>query len=79
MGVQNIAPAIRCVLRNLTKKSVDRLPSYGLTCQMIVESLAAVQAQLGQTLTNTKGFSTLQSDGTTKFGKHYAAFDVKVC
>ena len=43
------------------QKVSDHPPSYGLTCQMIVESFVAVQAQLGQTLTITKGFSTLQA------------------
>ena len=54
-------------------------PSHGLTCQMIVESLVAVQAQLGEELSQTKGFSTLQTNGTTKFEKHYATYDVRVC
>ena len=79
VGVRNIAPAIRCVLKNIAQTSVGRLPSYGLTCQMIVESLAVVQAQLGEKLSKTQAFSTLQTDGTTKFGEHYATFDVRVC
>ena len=77
VGVCNVAPVIRCVLSNLAHKSVDRLPSYGLTCQMILESLTVVQAQLGETLSETPGYTTLQSDGTTKYGQHYAALDVK--
>ena len=79
VGVKNIAPAIRCVIQNLAQRPVGQLPSYGLTCQMIVESLAVVQAQLGHELSQTKEFSTLQSDGTTKFGEYYEAFNVKVC
>ena len=79
VGVKNIAPTIRCVMKNLAQKSVGRLPSHGLTCQMIVESLVAVQAQLGQKLSQTEGFNTLQTDGTSKFSQHYAAFDVRVC
>ena len=47
VGVKNIARTIRCVMKNLAQRSVGRLPSYGLTCQMIVESLVSVQAQLG--------------------------------
>ena len=79
VGVKNIAPAIRCVIKNLAERSVGRLPSYGLTCQMIIESLVVVQAQLGHELSHTETFSTLQTDGTTKFGIHYGAFDVRVC
>ena len=78
VGVKNIVPAIRCVMKNLAQRSVGRLPSYGLTCQMIIESLVVVQAQLGDELSHAGTFSTLQTDGTTKFGKHYGAFDVRV-
>ena len=77
VGVRNIAPVIRCVLNNVAHKSVGRLPSYGLTCQMILESLTIVQAQLGEKLSQTVGYNTLQTDGTTKFGEHYATYDVR--
>ena len=77
VGVRNIAPVIRCVLNNIAHKSVGCLPSYGLTCQMILESLTIVQAQLGEKLSQTVGYNTLQTDGTTKFGEHYATYDVR--
>ena len=35
---------------------------------MMLESLAVVQAQLGDSLSD---YCTLQTDGTTKFGEHY--------
>ena len=46
---------------------------------MIPESLTIVQAQLslGDNLSEC-GFSTLQTDGTTKFGEYYATYDVRV-
>ena len=78
VGVRNVAPIIRCVLKNIAHKSVSRLPSYGLTCQMILESLTVVQAQLGEKLSQTLGYSTLQTDGTTKFGEHYATYDARI-
>lgn len=34
VGVKNIAPTIRCVMKNLAQKSVGRLPSHSLTCQI---------------------------------------------
>lgn len=77
VGVRNIAPVIRCVLNNIAHKSVGRLPSYGLTCQMILESLTIVQAQLGEKLSQTVRYNTLQTDGTAKFGEHYATYDVR--
>ena len=44
---------------------------------MIFESLAVVQAQLGEALSETPVYTTLQSDGTTKYGQHYTVLDVK--
>ena len=77
VGVRNVAPIIRCVLRCLTHKSVSRLPSYGLTCQMILESLTVAQAQLGDELSQVSGYTTLQTDGTTKFGEHFSTYDIR--
>ena len=65
------------VLKNIAHKSAARLPSYGLMCQMMLESLTVVQAQLGDCLIKASGFTTLQTDGTTKFGDHYATYDVQ--
>lgn len=44
----------------------------------MLESLSVLQAQLGESLTDFDGFSTLQTDRTTKFGTHYEAFDIRV-
>ena len=52
VGVRNVAPIIRCVLGNVVHKDVERLPSHSLTYQMIVESLAIAQAQLGEKLSD---------------------------
>ena len=78
VGVRNVAPIIRCVLGNIAHRSVGRLPSHGLTCQMIIESLTVLQAQLGEKLSVTDGYSTLQTDGTTKFGDHFATYDIRI-
>ena len=51
-------------------KSVSRLPSYGLTCQI-------AQAQLGDELSQVSGSTTLQTDGTTKFGEHFSTYDIR--
>lgn len=59
VGTHNVASIIKCVLKDLAHKSVDRLPSYGLTCQMLVECLTIAQAQLGEKLTETR-YNTLQ-------------------
>ena len=67
VGVRNIAPVILCVLKNMAHKSVSHLPKHTSTCKMILEALIVVQAQLGEELSETSGFNTLQTDGTTKF------------
>ena len=67
-----------CVyVENLTHQSIQRLPSYGITCKMMIESLAVVQALLGDCLSQANGFVKLQTDGTTKFGEHFTTYDVK--
>ena len=76
VGVRNIAPVILCVLKNIAHKSVTRLPKHTLTYKMILEALTVVQAQLGEELSQTSEFTTLQTHGTTKFGKHYATYDI---
>ena len=68
--MKKVAPIVRCVLKNMAHKSVQRLPSYGLTCQIILESLTVAQAQLGNGLAEGNGFMTIQTDGTTKYGEH---------
>ena len=77
-GVKKIAPIVRCVLKNIAHKSVQRLPSYGWTCQMILETLTVAQAQLGDGLADASDFATIQTDGTTKYGVKYATYDIKV-
>lgn len=77
VGVRNIAPIIRCVLKSVAHRSVARLPSHGLTCTMILESLTVAQAQLGEKLSESPDYNTLQTDGTTKYGDHFATYDIK--
>ena len=78
VGVKKVAPIVRCVLKNVAHKSVQRLPSYSLTCQMILETLTVAQAQLGDGLAEANNFVTIQTDGTTKYGEHFTTYDVKV-
>ena len=56
-----------CVyVENLTHQSIQRLPSYGIICKMMIESLAVVQALLGDGLSQANGF-----------GEHFTTYDVK--
>ena len=72
---RNVVPVICCVLAH---KSVDHLPSYGLTCQMIiVESLAcSCSSSTRRGHSETLEYTTLQLDITTKYGQHHAALNV---
>ena len=74
VGVRNVKPIVCCVLKNLAHKSVARLPSHGLTCQMLLESLTIAQGQLGEKLSQSLDYNTLQTDGTTKFGDHFETY-----
>ena len=65
VGVHNIAPVILCVLKNMAHKSANHLPKHASICKMILEALIVVQAQLGEELSQTSGFNTLQTDGST--------------
>jgi len=56
----------------MVHKSVTRLPKHATTCNVILEALTIVHTQLGEELS----INTLQTDGTTKYGKHYTTYDV---
>ena len=71
-----ITPVILCVLKNMVHKSVTRLPKHATTYNMILEALILAQAELGEELSTESALDTLQSDGTTKCGKHYTAYNV---
>ena len=75
VGIKNVEPVIRCVLKHMTGIMVDELPQSttlvrmlaemkGLSCQQIVEEL------------HDHDNLTLHSDRTTKFGQHYYSFQV---
>ena len=77
VGIQNVAPVIRSVLQTLAHQSVGRLPSNTVLCRMMLEGLSLSEMQLGEKLSeDVEQHLTLQTDGTTKFGEHFATFDV---
>lgn len=77
VGIRNVDPVIRAVLSLIAHRSVNRLPSHSSLCRMITEGLSVAEMQLGETLTEEgRDNFTLQTDGTTKYGQHYATFDV---
>ena len=75
--VQNVKAVIITVLKNITHKSVERLPCRTTLCDMMVESLTVAQAQLSEELTREESnYHTLQTDGTTKYGEHFVTYDL---
>ena len=68
---------IRSVMRNLTHQSVDHLPSNTALRRMMLECLILVEAQLGEKVAQSdQNNYTIQTDGTTKYGLHFATFDI---
>ena len=65
-------------MRNLLHQSIGRLPSHTTLCRMMLEGLSISEVQLGKTLSK-EGLQnfTIQTDGTTKYGDHFAMFDIQ--
>ena len=75
VGVRNVEPVIRSVLRNVAGVDVDRLPKYSTLVGMFSEMKVLAYQQLAEELTEYE-HTTLHSDGTTKFGHHYGSFQI---
>ena len=75
VGMKNIEPIIRSVLRHMVKVEVDTLPKPSTLVEMMVEMKGLACQQLAEQLTITDKL-TLHSDGTSKFGQHYGGFQV---
>ena len=74
---------ISVVLKRLANKTVDRLPSKGLRCQLLIEARHLADIQVGQAMLTLEGTdlstvlgNTLPGDGTTKYHRHYQNFQV---
>ena len=77
VDVQNVKAVITTVLKNIAHKAVQRLPCQTTLCNMMIESLTVAQAQLDEELTKEESnYHTLQTDGTTKYGEHFATYDI---
>ena len=61
----------------MVHKSAEQLPCRPTLRDMMIEPLTVVQAQLCEELTREEiNYHTLQTDGTTKCGKHFATYDI---
>ena len=74
----NVEAVIKSVLDNLTNLKVDCLPKSTFARLMFAESRRLSQLQIAESLISDyeKSCNSLQSDGTSKFGKHYETYHV---
>ncbi len=75
VGVRNVEPIIRSVLFNCAGIDIDRLPKYSTLVGMLSEMKVIAYQQLSDEVAKSE-FTTLHSDGTTKFGQHYGSFQI---
>ena len=75
VGILNVEQVIRTVGRNIFKTEVGRLPSSSKLSDMLVEARTVSQLHLAEEIPK-KDFSTLHSDGTTKFGHKYGSCQI---
>ena len=77
VGIKNIEPVVRSVLRHLVNMEVDTLPKPSTLVDMMVEMKGLACQHIAEQLTSTEKL-TLHSDGTSKFGQHYGGFQVSM-
>lgn len=75
VGMKQVEPVIRCVLRHLVKLEIDTLPKPATLVEMTAQMKGLACQQLAEQLTSSDKL-TLHSDGTSKFGQHYGGFQV---
>ena len=67
VGIRNVEPVIRSVIKNLVHRSIGRLPSHTALCRMMLEGISLSEMQLAETLSKESVQNlTLHTDGTTK-------------
>ena len=74
VSTSKVDATIRTVLK-LAEREAGRLPSATLVKNMAVEAGILSKIQLGEVIPMQK-FNTLHTDGTTKFGQKYGAYEI---
>ena len=77
VGISNVEPIIRCVLKHIASLEVKELPHTATLVRMLTEMKGLAYQQLSEELSKQENL-TLHSDGTSKFGQHYY-FDTTQC
>jgi len=73
VGMKQIEPVIRSVLRHMVNMEVDTLPKPSSLVEMIPQMKGLACQQLAEQLTSSDDL-TLHSDGTSKYSQHYGGF-----
>ncbi len=81
VSINKVNDIICTVLNRLANKQIEKLPSKGLRCQLLVEARHLADLQVGHAmldgldLTTVLG-NTLHGDGTTKYHRHFQNFEL---
>ena len=75
VGIRQVEPVIRSVIRNIANKETDKLPKPSTLVRMLTELKCLSYQQIADQLQGCENV-TLHADGTSKFGQHYGSFQL---
>ena len=75
VGIKNVDPVIRCVLKHIVSIQVKELPHSTSMVRMFAEMKGLACQQLAEELSEEDNL-TLHSNGTSKYGQHYYSFQI---
>ncbi|XP_066927180.1 ERC protein 2-like [Clytia hemisphaerica] len=77
VSMKNIDAVIKCVLKKLANKDIQKLPSTGVKYRLQEEALIVAKLQVGEALLDDKNENNcLHGDGTSKYHRHYQNFQL---
>ena len=75
VGILQVDPIIRSVLKNIAGMEIDKLPKPASLVRMLTELKCLAYQQIADELQECENI-TLHADGTSKFGQHYGSFQI---
>ena len=75
VGILQVDPVIRSVLKNIAGMEVDKLPKPASLIRMLTELKCLSYQQIADELQGCEK-AALHADGTSKFGQHYGSFQI---
>ena len=75
VGIKNVEPVIRSVLKHITSFEIKKLPHLTTLTRMFSEMKGLACQQLSEELQKGDNL-TLHSDGTSKYGQHFYSFQL---